>query len=210
MKPAEYITLAQKTSADVSPEILERLCDPQIISTLIHYTSRLSAIVLMLDNIKKHVFYGKPISLPKDNLKQHNHEEITRLMCNGPMVKLFHGILGKTTEAGELMEGFFHALALAKKPDEVNIIEEMGDDQWYNAEILSALNTSFEEIWNLNIAKLKARYGSAFSEEAALGRDLVNERKVLEGGACEHGVALHEACPTCEATKVMGSFGDVG
>jgi hypothetical protein len=40
---------------------------------------------------------------------------------------------------------------------------------------------NIDEIRNMNIAKLKKRYGDKFSAQAALNRDLVGERKVLEG-----------------------------
>lgn len=38
-----------------------------------------------------------------------------------------------------------------------------------------------DEVRNINIAKLKKRYGDKFSTEAALNRNLVEERNVLEG-----------------------------
>jgi len=39
------------------------------------------------------------------------------------------------------------------------------------------LNT--EEIFDINIQKLKARYGDKFSSERAINRDLETERKIL-------------------------------
>lgn len=40
---------------------------------------------------------------------------------------------------------------------------------------------TIEEVRTVNIQKLKQRYGDKFSEAAALTRDLVTERKILEG-----------------------------
>ena len=45
---------------------------------------------------------------------------------------------------------------------------------------LSSVGSSFDEAMEKNIAKLKARYGDKFSEEAAVERDLGKERSVLE------------------------------
>jgi hypothetical protein len=38
-----------------------------------------------------------------------------------------------------------------------------------------------EMAWDINIAKLKARYGDKFSSERAINRDLNTERNILEG-----------------------------
>lgn len=180
MTPQEYVTAAQSTSADISPELLERLCDPSVLSLFLFNAGRLELLVETFDDIKKHVFYGRPINLHRDLHDPPEHEEVCRMLCNGKTVKLLHGILGKLTEAGELMQQFATSVAAVKPIDEVNIIEEMGDDAWYDAEILTALDVTHEQIWELNIKKLKARYPNRFTEEAALNRDLVNERKILE------------------------------
>lgn len=42
-------------------------------------------------------------------------------------------------------------------------------------------NLNFYELLDRNIAKLKARFPEKFTEEAALNRDLIKERKILEG-----------------------------
>ena len=42
-----------------------------------------------------------------------------------------------------------------------------------------------KESFDINIAKLKARYGSKFSSDKAINRDLESERKILEGKPLE-------------------------
>lgn len=60
-------------------------------------------------------------------------------------------------------------------------IEDYLQEIWYRLQDLcSAFGFNREEIWLMNIDKLKARYGSVFTEEAAINRDLQNERKVME------------------------------
>lgn len=102
--------------------------------------------------------------------------------------KLFHGTLGALGEEAEMLE----ALLVQAHNDEdhidrTNVIEEAGDSLWYQAEKLAGVEelTGFcpLEVANVNIAKLKARYPDKFSEERAVGRDLAEERRVLEAGS---------------------------
>jgi len=43
-------------------------------------------------------------------------------------------------------------------------------------------NTKFNSCFDVNIAKLKQRYGDKFTSEKAINRDLGSERKILENG----------------------------
>jgi NTP pyrophosphatase (non-canonical NTP hydrolase) len=94
--------------------------------------------------------------------------------------RLIHYVLGVGTEAGELQDAAKKALAYNKPLDKVNMVEEVGDVLWYLARLLTLLGSSFEEAMAKNNAKLKARYGSKFTEFAALNRDLGKERAILE------------------------------
>jgi hypothetical protein len=47
---------------------------------------------------------------------------------------------------------------------------------------LNIYNLKIEEVWERNIAKLKARYVDKFSSDRAINRDLETERTILEGG----------------------------
>ncbi|MBD3362513.1 hypothetical protein GF362_02230 [Candidatus Dojkabacteria bacterium] len=94
---------------------------------------------------------------------------------------LLHGSIGISTEAGELLDHMKKHIYQDRDLDVVNIKEELGDIMWYMAIILRALNLDFEEILDLNIQKLRKRYGEEFDEQKALLRDLDEERKILEG-----------------------------
>lgn len=95
--------------------------------------------------------------------------------------KLVHYFLGMGTESAELLDALKKSLMYGKTLDTVNIKEELGDVLWYIARTCDLLGVSIEEVMDLNIRKLKARYGQAFTEHAALNRDLTTERAVLEG-----------------------------
>jgi NTP pyrophosphatase (non-canonical NTP hydrolase) len=94
---------------------------------------------------------------------------------------IIHGAAGCVTEAAELMDAVKKAMFYGKPLDHVNILEELGDLQWYIALIANKLGYSFEDdIWPKNIQKLKIRYPEKFESEQALFRDLDQERESLE------------------------------
>jgi NTP pyrophosphatase (non-canonical NTP hydrolase) len=97
------------------------------------------------------------------------------------VIPSMHGLMGITTESGELMDAYKKFIMYGKPLDIANIREELGDIMWYIALICHSNNISLNEIMDLNIAKLRARYPDRFSEHAALNRDLTTERKILEG-----------------------------
>jgi NTP pyrophosphatase (non-canonical NTP hydrolase) len=89
--------------------------------------------------------------------------------------------MGASTEAGELLDSLKKAIFYGKELDVVNFKEELGDILWYIAIAYHELGGSFEEGMEVNIAKLRARYGDKFTAARALKRDLDVERKILEG-----------------------------
>lgn len=96
-------------------------------------------------------------------------------------MRLLHGALGVCTEAGELLDALKKKVMYGKDIDYVNVKEEVGDILWYLAIILDETGSSFDEVMQVNIAKLKKRYPDKFTSEAAINRDVEAERKVLEG-----------------------------
>lgn len=95
-------------------------------------------------------------------------------------IRLMHGAIGLTTEAGEFIDALKKHVFYGKELDRVNLSEEMGDIFWYLAIIADELEIDFETVMKTNIDKLKARYGETFSKERAEKRDLDSERKILE------------------------------
>lgn len=96
-------------------------------------------------------------------------------------IRLLHAAIGATTEAGELLDSLKKAIFYGTELDVVNFKEELGDLLWYIAIAYDELDGSFEDGMDVNIAKLKARYGEKFDAARALKRDLATERKILEG-----------------------------
>ncbi|MCA9385315.1 nucleoside triphosphate pyrophosphohydrolase family protein [Candidatus Dojkabacteria bacterium] len=104
----------------------------------------------------------------------------TNFNSNEKTERLLHGAIGIVTESGELLDALKKKLYYGKELDVVNIKEELGDLMWYIAIILRELDFELEDILDLNISKLRSRYGETFLEHKALQRDLDTERAILE------------------------------
>ena len=79
--------------------------------------------------------------------------------CNIP--PLITAAFGLTAEAGEFTEVVKKIILQGKPYNEENIFHmkrELGDICWYLAQACMALDTSFDEIMEMNLDKLKARY----------------------------------------------------
>ena len=95
---------------------------------------------------------------------------------------IIHGVIGIATEAGELLEALLNAMN-GKSFDAVNMAEEVGDVQWYIALLAKHCGFTLEESQQINIAKLRMRFGDKFSEFDANNRNLKAERSILENGS---------------------------
>ena len=74
---------------------------------------------------------------------------------------LFTAALGLTAEAGEFTEVVKKIILQGKPYNEDNVFHmkrELGDICWYIAQACMALDTTFNEIIEMNVEKLKARY----------------------------------------------------
>ena len=79
--------------------------------------------------------------------------------CNIP--PLITAAFGLTAEAGEFTEVVKKIILQGKPYNEDNVFHmkrELGDICWYIAQACMALDTSFDEIIEMNVEKLKARY----------------------------------------------------
>lgn len=94
--------------------------------------------------------------------------------------RLLHAAMGITTECGELMDVLKKYTIYNKPIDTVNLQEECGDLFWYIALLADEVGFTFEDTFEKNIAKLRARYPNRFTEFDALNRDLNKEREILE------------------------------
>ena len=88
---------------------------------------------------------------------------ITELDVEGDadIPRLLTAALGLTAEAGEFTEVVKKIVLQGKPYNEDNVFHmkrELGDICWYLAQACMALDTTFDEIIEMNVDKLKARY----------------------------------------------------
>lgn len=119
-------------------------------------------------------------------------DAIRKRLSGADMLRMLHAFIGIATEAGELLDALKKHIFYGKGLDIVNVEEELGDLDWYQSIAIHALrlnryNTSWEQIWEKNIAKLQARYPDKFTSESAVNRDLAAERAILEGSPAPKG-----------------------
>ena len=84
---------------------------------------------------------------------------------------LLMGCLGLAGESGELLDLFKKWIFHRKPLDEEHAKKELGDVMWYVAEIAHSMGWDLDEVMQMNVDKLKARYPQGFST------DLSNHRK---------------------------------
>jgi NTP pyrophosphatase (non-canonical NTP hydrolase) len=145
----------------------------------------------IMDQVKKSVFYGRAINEEAVTKRIAEIQSMTSILKDADIPnadkevididpRLFHGIIGKFTEVGEMLEAMEEHIATGTPLDVVNLREELGDDSWYNAIICDATGIRMEDTLALVIDKLRARYGDKFDAYLANNRDLTTERQILE------------------------------
>lgn len=115
------------------------------------------------------------VTEPLDTVK------VFQRLADKDVLRLLHASIGIQTEGGELSDALKRHVFYGKPIDKINLVEEAGDLLWYIAVLLNALGSDFDIAMELNIAKLRARFGEKFTEEQALTRNLDKERAALEG-----------------------------
>lgn len=89
---------------------------------------------------------------------------------------LLHMVVGVSGEAGELLDAVKKAVIYNKEMDLENVIEELGDLEFYMSKIRQIVGITREEILKQNIDKLSIRYA-----KGKYSNDQAQERADKEG-----------------------------
>ena len=84
---------------------------------------------------------------------------------------LINGVMGLCGESGEAIDIVKKWLAQGHALDRDRLAKELGDIAWYLAETATAIGYPLEEILQMNIDKLRARYPEGFAVERAVNRE---------------------------------------
>lgn len=87
-----------------------------------------------------------------------------------PSAKIENGILGMCGEAGECADILKKYLHQGHEFDREKLVRELGDVLWYIAETASGLGISLEDVAQINLEKLRARYPDGFDPERSINR----------------------------------------
>lgn len=165
----------------------------EVVGGLIEALQRLTPASLELDHFKRAMTYGEKLRI---NPPFFYHGVAAEIRAAGASVKdgypltasqrsrllLIHGLLGKLTEAMEQVPILLSLLSDNKDFDQVNLLEELGDDRFYTALVEHAAGFEPGDVEIRNVMKLGKRYkGGTFTAAEAVNRDLGSERKALEG-----------------------------
>jgi NTP pyrophosphatase (non-canonical NTP hydrolase) len=83
--------------------------------------------------------------------------------------RLHHAVFGLSSEAGEV-SGIMQKKYQGHEVDRTHIMKELGDALWFIAEACSACDTTMDEVMDLNIDKLRARFPDGFEVDKSLHR----------------------------------------
>lgn len=115
------------------------------------------------------------------NTKNINHAEMVKVLRKPAMelvqeftefkADIVHMSIGISGEAGELLDAVKKCVMYNKELDRVNVIEELGDIEFYLEGLRQILGITREETLEGNISKLGKRYESfKYSNQAAQDR----------------------------------------
>ena len=88
----------------------------------------------------------------------------------GMMTRLEQGVLGLTGESGECADMVKKLIFQGHGLDKEHFAKELGDVSWYLAVSADAIGYTLEDIFEMNAAKLKARYPDGFDVDKSLHR----------------------------------------
>ena len=89
-----------------------------------------------------------------------------------PTLNILHAAVGISGEAGELLDAVKKHWAYGKELDKVNVIEELGDLEFYMQAMRNQIGIPRSYILSKNQAKLAERYKSLkYSDAAAIARE---------------------------------------
>jgi NTP pyrophosphatase (non-canonical NTP hydrolase) len=98
----------------------------------------------------------------------------------GRLDNIMHAAMGIAGEAGEVIDLVKKTYAYEKPLDDKKLIEEVSDILWYINLLLAVVDRTWEDVFDLNIKKLEARYPDLrFNADHAINRDVDAEQRAM-------------------------------
>ena len=97
-------------------------------------------------------------------------------------MNLAHMAMGISGEAGEVLDIVKKHFAYNKPLDTAHLLEEIGDCVFYISGLIAMIDASWDEVLQVNVAKLEARYPAGkFDANHAINRDKEAEAQAMSG-----------------------------
>lgn len=103
-------------------------------------------------------------------------------------LNMYEAGMGIGGEGGEIVDIIKKIAFYNKDIDKDHIKEELGDLLWYVNLMLHSIGATWEDVFDLNIKKLEARYPDLrFNADHAINRDVNAEQKAMFAKALNEG-----------------------
>jgi len=179
MKFEDYIKLAVRTESQFNPITgIAFTRDERLLHAAMGMVTESGELI---DAIKKHLFYGKPVD--KVNMKEEIGDVCwyVALACDVLGIVPDAVIVGPADVLCQAMAAVYgSATCLIHSNNEDTVMVSVNQVMGSMFAICENQSFSLGEILDTNIAKLKSRYPDKFDADKAVNRDLDKERKVLE------------------------------
>lgn len=162
-KNQDYLILNQ----DISLERLTEICKGDVVYDVTNILSY--NVAWGLEEIPPPTYQPSHSEMVTNLVKP--GEDILKTL-SGDTCNIIHMTMGISGEAGELLDAVKKYTIYNKPLDHANVIEELGDLEFYMEGLRQALCITREETLAANIAKLGKRYkAGSYSNEAAIARE---------------------------------------
>lgn len=172
--PSREEDLEPKIATSVAALIKAGYTDAQLISKLTDLATEWIAKISVectVAPVPVPVIYATPVDAEHAQLVLETCKPGKSIALTSLSAHLIHMALGMAGEAGELVDAIKKHAIYCKPLDSENIIEELGDLEWYMQGLRAALCITREEVLEANIKKLRKRYSSgSYSNEQAQQR----------------------------------------
>lgn len=187
----ELVTALAKPGEDILASLT-----PFKLGALHKYTAIFCQIGEDLDHMKKNVIYGKDTML----FSVEQEVPVEQFPLSALKMHMLHMAIGIAGEAAELLEAICDHSLRGERLDDGNVVEELGDLEFYMEGLRQAINVTRDVVLMANIHKLSKRYVSmSYSDKAAIERvdklletPLSDERKEALKGTVAEGCETEE------------------
>lgn len=117
------------------------------------------------DDTEPNISAGEPLLISYEQF-------VTKLIkeMGSEQLNKIHMVLGIAGEAGEIVDAIKKENVYGKPLDRVNVVEELGDLEFYIAGLRQMYGIRRDEVLANNVAKLMVRYPTGYTDEAAIAR----------------------------------------